>query len=507
MRQSLAGTVPLFVAEAQSALREAGATTEELLSAFLERPSVFEPTVNAFISSYPEQALGRARAIDSDPARHRDMPLRGIPVSIKDHIHVNGMATSYGLGDLRENLATADATVVDRLRTAGAIILGKNNMDPLARGAMGENPWFGAVKNPWNDRYSPGGSSSGSAAAVATRQVLGAMGSDGGGSLRIPAAMCGVSALKPSPGLVSKYNPPGSLWATNVFLGPIAPSVACLGQLLNVIAGPDPLDPTSTAAAHVQYMDALQTPLRGARIGIPEDYFFDRLSPDVDRAVRTAATRFDEIGTELHPVKIRHFDQVEDAWRIISLVERVAGGNIPTPKGLLQTLPEKYRVVYELGELIPAVAYVNARKIRRLLIDELDKVFEDCDVLLTPTCAVAEVPASSSTVNIKPSRSATIQDAFEQRVKVRVGSRDEDAFTAVSRLTRPFNLTGHPALTVPCGFSTAGIPIGLQLVGPYYSEASLLQLGHAYQEVTAWHRVLPQVPTREAEPQRKAGQQ
>ena len=450
----------MSIGEAAAALRARQVSAVELTEAAIGRIDRLNERLKAFITVTAEYARHRARQADEELAAGRDRgPLHGIPMAVKDLFDMQGVRTTGGSRVFRGSVADRNSAVVERLETAGAVLLGKLNMHELAYGITSANPHFGAVSNPWNAAHSPGGSSGGSGAAVAANIVYAAMGSDTGGSIRIPAAFCGTVGLKPTYGRVSRY---GSLplGYTLDHMGPLTRSVRDAALVLNAIAGFDERDPASSRRPVVDYVPDEGCSLRGVRIGFPENFYFDCLDLDVESAVRGAIARAESLGAEIKQVKVPDIAALNAVARVILLCEASAVYD-PYLSDRSQFGPDVLALL-DQGRLVPAVDYINAQRLRRQLVAQFAKLWQSVDCLLCPTT---------------PNTAPRIGDT-----KVRLGGRDEDVRLATTRLVRGINLLGFPALSIPCGLSTTGLPIGLQIVGPAFEEALVLRVGASLED-------------------------
>jgi len=467
----------LTIAHAARLLRAGELSSAELVDACLARIAQVEPQLKACVTVMAESAREEAEAADETLRGKRARgPLHGIPLGIKDLIATKGVRTTAGSRVLEDWIPDEDATVVTRLRAAGAIALCKTNTHEFAFGT--HTP---PTRNPWDMTRIPGGSSGGSAAAVATGEVLGALGTDTGGSIRIPAGWCGVTGLKPTFGLVSRAGIVPLSWSYD-HAGPIARTVEDCALLLDVLAGYDPRDPNSVDVPLLDFSAALadqRTPeeaVRGTRIGLPDRFFFDLLDDEVERAVRMAATTFQRLGAIVEEVALP--DDMEALFEAVYRpVMRPEAYTYHTDQGWLTTRADRYspavRANIELGAEYSAADYIRAQQRRRAFTQAMRAVLGRVDLLLTPTLPI---PAPAA----EDYDAAFIIDGRE----IPGGSL---------RLTFPFDLTGQPALSLPCGFTVSGLPIGVQLVSGHFNETTLLRLGHAYQRVTEWHKRVPPV--------------
>jgi aspartyl-tRNA(Asn)/glutamyl-tRNA(Gln) amidotransferase subunit A len=449
----------LSLAEAGRLLRARRLSAEELTRAYLARIDRQQPRLNAFVTVTADTALRAARTADRELRAGRDRgPLHGIPIGHKDMFLTRGVRTTAGSRLLADFVPRRDAAVVRRLRAAGAVLLGKLQTHEFAYGATCDSPAFGPVRNPWDLERSPGGSSGGTAAAVAARLVAAGTGSDTGGSIRIPAGWCGVVGLKPTYGRVSCAGllP---LSATLDHAGPIGRRVGDVARLYAAMMDGEGRPP---APGHPP------RPIRGLVLGVPREHFYERLDPGVDAALRAALRTLERLGARLEPVSLPRIGYAHAAALAIMLTEGTA-----VHAGRLATKAADYvRMLVELGLFVPGPAYVRALEVRALLRHELDACLAGrVRALVVPTLPVAAIRHG------------------ERRVTI--GGATESVAVAVWRLTHPFNVTGHPALQVPAGFTPAGLPVGMQIVGARFDEATVFRVGAAYEAATDWHRRSP----------------
>ncbi len=448
------------IGEAAAGLRARRFSAVDLATAAISRIDRLNPTMRAFITVTAEQALEQARQADRELAMGQDRgPFHGVPVALKDLFYTKGVPTTAGSKVYQNFLPEYNATVVEKLLAAGAVLLGKLNMHEFAYGITSANPHFGAVHNPWSPRHSPGGSSGGSAAAVATHMVFMAMGTDTGGSIRIPASFCGTVGLKPTYGRVSRFGVL-PLGFSQDHMGPLTRSVRDAALALNAIAGHDPRDPTSSRRPVVDYVPGEDCSIRGVRIGFPDSFFFERLHEDVESAVRGAIARAQSLGAVIKPVRLPDMDALNAVARIVLLSEASSVAE-PFMEDRGQFGPDVLALL-DQGRLVPATDYINAQRLRRKMRREFEQVWQEVDCLITPAT---------------PTPAPRIGDAT-----IRLGGRDEDVRLASTRLVRCFNALGFPALSLPCGLSASGLPVGMQIVGPAFEEALLLRIGAALED-------------------------
>jgi len=448
------------IREAADALRARRVSAVELAAAANARIGRLNSKLNAFITVTAEQAREEARQADAELAAGRDRgPLHGIPVAVKDLFATRGVRTTCGSKVYEDFVPAIDAAVVERLRAAGAVMLGKLNMHEMAYGITSANPHFGPVRNPWNLEHSPGGSSGGSGAAVAAQMVYAAMGSDTGGSIRIPAAFCGTVGLKPTYGRVSRYGALPLAYSLD-HMGPLARSVRDAAMVLNAIAGHDRRDPTSSRHPVVDYIPDDGCSIRRLRIGFPGNFYFDHLDPGVESSVRGVFARAQSLGAVVKPVRVPDVAALNAVGRVILLAEAAAVAE-PFLERREKFGPDVLSLL-DQGRLVPATDYINAQRLRRKLSREFDQLWSEVDCLIAPTT---------------PNTAPRIGDAA-----VRLGGRDEDVRLATTRLVRGINVLGLPALSIPCGLASNGLPIGIQIIGPAWDEALILRIGAALED-------------------------
>ena len=432
----------------------------------LERVARLDGKIRSFITVDAEGALATARELEAELSAGLSRgPFHGIPLAYKDLCHVRGLPTSCGTVTREYFTSEHECTAVCRLREGGAVTLGKLNMTELALGPFGDNAHHGDVQNPWRPGHVAGGSSSGSAAAVAAGFVLGTLGSDTGGSIRLPAACCGVVGLKPTYGRVSRAGVMPLSWSLD-HIGPLARTVADAALVLGMIAGHDPHDATSSRRGVPYYERLLDTPVDGLRVGLPENYFFDGLDGAMDAAVRAAARVLEGLGAEVVTTRVPDPRPVVDVSNVIARAESCAI-HARIVRERPHELQPAVRARLEVGFHISAHDYLQALRLRaRYARDFVAQVFAGLDALLAPVIPEPAPPLE------------TVKAGTVEEIVSRMGR--------FSRLTRPFNGLGLPALSVPCGFSGDGRPLAVQIVGRPFDEATVLRLGHAYERATDW---------------------
>jgi aspartyl-tRNA(Asn)/glutamyl-tRNA(Gln) amidotransferase subunit A len=442
----------------------------EATETVLDRVEKFDRQLNSFITMLRDQAMAQARAAEREiQDGHYRGPLHGVPVAVKDLYYTKGIRTTAGSKILSDFIPTYDATVVAKLQDAGAILIGKLNMHEFARGATNSSSLIGGCYNPWDTLRVTGGSSGGSGAALAAGLCYGALGSDTGGSIRIPAAFCGVVGLKPTYGRVSRHGVFPLSWSLD-HVGPMTRTVADAALMLQVIAGHDRHDPTTRTAVVPDYTASLTGDIEGVRLGIPQEFYFEQLDAEVADSMRAAVQTLERAGARVEEVSLPLSKYAAAAGRIISLTE-----SAEIHEKFLKTRFADYspdvRAGFVVGQLILGKHYMKAQRLRSLIRQEMAAVLRRVDALVTPTVPIAAPRTGQATVEI--------------------GAERVETMWALSRLTRPANLTGFPAISVPCGFTQGGLPIGLQLIGRPFAEATILQIAHTYEQETTWHQRRP----------------
>ena len=448
-------------------LRRRKISPVELLNATLERIERLNPELNAFITIAAERALEDARRAQREIARGKNRgPLHGIPLPIKDNIETQGIRTTAGSKILSHFIPDRDADVVSALRQAGAVIIGKTNLHEFAYGITNENPHYGAARNPWDNTRVSGGSSGGSAVAVASGLGFGSVGTDTGGSIRIPAALCGIVGLKPTFGRVSTRGVvPLSVSLDHV--GPLARTVDDVSLLLAAISSKE--HPFRAAAA--------SKPLRKSRrarftLGWPRNFFFDRVDDEVLAAIEAAVKLLEKRGAIVRQISLSHIADSADAGTKIALAEAL---NFHQSSGFYPARASEYgpdvRARLEQGAKISAADYLHALGERPRIAAEFDAALAEVDAIVAPS---APIPA--------PRIGETV---------VRIRGEEETVRSALVRVSRPANFTGHPAISIPCGITSEGMPIGLQLIGSHWNEARLLEIAALHESETDWHKRRP----------------
>jgi aspartyl-tRNA(Asn)/glutamyl-tRNA(Gln) amidotransferase subunit A len=444
----------------------------EVAGAFLERIGELNCQLNAYIYVNPDEVRKEARQADQEIVRGRYRgPLHGIPIAVKDNILTARIPTTAGSKILKVFVPTKNAFVVERLRRAGAIILGKTNLSEFAYGATTNNAHFGPTLNPWDTQRSPGGSSGGSAAAVAASMAAASLGTDTGGSIRIPSALCGVVGFKPTFGRVSCQGIV-PLAASFDHVGPLARTVLDIAIVLHNIAGYDSRDGGSARRSVPNYPALLKKRLARFRLGVPKQFYFDALDEEVRTALDTAIQCLRKLGASLQEVSLPHVAESSEPSAQAAFAEATSYHQLA---GYFPARANEYgqdvRERLEIGAKVLATDYLKAFAIIKLVRKDFEDAFASVDAILAPT---VPIPAPST-------RAKTVE----------INSHVEPVRLALIRLNRVQNITGLPAISVPCGFTRTGLPIGMQIIGRAFDEPTVLRLAHAYEEATQWHLLRP----------------
>ena len=472
-------TASWTVSSVRAALEAKKISARELASQFFARIEKCNPELNAFLTVAPGRAYAQADRIDSAVSRGEKLaPLAGVPIAVKDVISTTGVRTTCGSKMLENYVPAYDATAVERLENAGAVILGKTNCDEFAMGGSNENSAYGPVRNPAALDRVPGGSSGGSAAAVAADLAVAALGTDTGGSIRQPGAFCGIPALMPTYGRVSRYGLVAFASSLDK-IGPFTTNIADAAAILRVIAGHDENDSTSAAVPVADYTAEIEMPVEGLRVGIPEEYFGAGLDPEVGKKVEAGIALLEKLGCKRVPVRMPHTDFAIATYYIIATAE--ASSNLARYDGVRyglrepgSTLIEMYRKTREkgfgpevkrrimLGTYVLSAGYydayyLRAQKVRSLIARDFSDAFRKVDVILAPTAPTAAFKLGEKTA-----------DPLQMYLA--------DIYTVTG------SLAGVPGISVPCGKTSAGLPVGMQILGPHFSEARVLQVARAFEK-------------------------
>ena len=452
----------MTILEAAAALRARKFSSVELTEDCLRRIEKHNADLCAFITITADLARRRARQADDELAHDAaGGPLHGVPIALKDVFLTKGIRTTCGSKLFENYIPDHDAAVAERLENAGAVLLGKTNMHELAYGITSSNPHFGFVRNPWGRDRIPGGSSGGSGVAVATEMVFAAMGSDTGGSIRIPASFCGTVGLKPTSGRVSRYGVLPLDFSLD-HMGPLTRSVRDAGVILNAIAGHDARDDTSSRRPVKDYVPPPDISLRGVRIGLPENFYFAHVDPAVETGVKAMARAAESLGAEIATVRVPDIAGLNAVGRIILLAE--ASALMEPHLASREKFGADVLALLDQGRMLPATDYINAQRLRRLIIRDFTALFRRIDCLFTPTTPTGAPRIGQPTV--------------------RAGDRDEDTRIATTRLVRGVNVLGVPALSIPCGFDAEEMPLGLQIIGRAFEEDVILKVGAALEDTS-----------------------
>jgi aspartyl-tRNA(Asn)/glutamyl-tRNA(Gln) amidotransferase subunit A len=460
----------LTISAAGALLRRKKISPVELAKLALARIAELNPRLNAFITITAERALREARAAEREIARGKYRgPLHGIPITLKDNIFTDGVRTTAGSRILEDFIPQVDAEVAAKLKRAGAVLLGKTNLHEFAYGVTTENPHYGPARNPWNLDRIPGGSSGGSAAAVAAGLGFASVGTDTGGSIRIPCALCGVVGLKPNFGRVSC----GGIVPLAVTLdhaGPIARSVEDAAIMLDAICSGSESRSEFYRAVHAERKASRKK--QHLRIGWPREYFFERVDNEVQHAVRAAAKCLERLCARIEEVSLPHLEEAAEPSTQIALAEALA---YHESQGYFPARAKEYgedvRKRLEMGSAVRAVDYLKAQQAREHLRADFREAFEYVDAILAPT-----VPMPAPLIGEN---------------SVMIGGESQSVRGALVRMNRPANFTGFPVISVPCGFTRTGLPIGLAIHGPEWGEANLLRIAFHYEQATEWHKRHP----------------
>ncbi len=476
------------VAELAAGLKNKEFSSVELAKLYLDRVEASQPVLNAFVSVTRDAALAAAAEADRQLAAGKGGPLTGVPIAHKDIFCTDGVRTTCGSRMLDNFVAPYDATVVTKLKAAGAVMIGKTNMDEFAMGSSNETSYYGPVRNPWDTAMVPGGSSGGSAAAVGARLVPVATATDTGGSIRQPAALCGVTGIKPTYGRVSRYGMIAFASSLDQ-AGVIAASAEDAALVLGAMSGFDPNDSTSVDRPVPDYAASLNQPMKGLRIGLLKEFFEKGLDADVEKRIREALSVYQKLGAELKDVSLPSLPLSVPTYYVVAPAECSSnlarfdgvrfGHRCENPKDLTDLYRRsrgegfgaevKRRIMtgtYVLSAGYYDAYYIQAQKARQLINRDFERAFGEVDVLMGPT---------------------TPTPAFG------LGAKTSDPITMYLNdiYTIGANLAGLPALSIPCGF-VGGLPVGLQIVGPHFGEEKILSAAHAFQKETDWHRRLPE---------------
>ncbi len=462
----------LSIADAAELVAGRQLSPVEIVDAHLRRIDATDGALNSFITLLRDESMAAAREAEGAIGSGGYIgPLHGLPIGLKDLYYTKGIRTTMGSKIMGEFVPDADAAVTERFHAAGAIVIGKLQMHEFALGATSENPHYGPAHNPWDTGRMTGGSSGGSGSAVASGQCMGALGSDTGGSVRIPASLCGIVGLKPTFGRVSRYGVYPLSWSFDT-VGPMTRTVRDAALVLNAIAGHDSRDLSSSRRPTEDFAERLEDGISGVRIGIPREYFFEKTEPQVTDSVREAATVLEGLGASVDEVSI---PVLEHSQTISTPISQAEASQIHTEhlRDRAHDIGADVRGRLYQGALIPATDYIKAQRARTVYNARMAEAFQRFDALVAPTCPVGAPQLGERTVQ--------------------VGDVAEPTLALLSRLTRPFNVSGVPTVSLPCGFTSYGVPIGLQIAGRPFEDAAVLRIAHAYEQATEWHKRRPPI--------------
>ncbi|MHA1559613.1 MAG: amidase [Alphaproteobacteria bacterium] len=458
----------LSLTEVAEQIRKKEISPVELAEAALARIEATEGVLNAYVRINADYALAAAREAEAEitAGRYRG-ELHGVPIAMKDLYDMAGLPTTCSSKVRHDHLADQDSACAARLKAAGATIVGKTQTHEFAFGIV--TPTTG---NPWNPEHMPGGSSGGSGATVASRGCFMAMGSDTGGSIRIPAAVCGIVGLKPTFGRVSRFGVASLSWSLD-HVGPLTRTVRDAAITLKWLAGYDPRDPGCTDEPIDDYLSALDAGVKGLRIGVPRNYYFDCVDGEIDTGVRAAIEKLESLGATAVEVEIPFADQIMGVEFALCMPEASA-----YHRDMLRERADLYgedvRVFLEAGELIPATDYITALRVRQKMKDAWQAMYAEVDVVVAPSVAALATRRDQKTIDWG-------------------GGNEEPVTPAFVRLSAPANVTGLPSVAVPCGFSNSGLPLSFQVIGRPFGEAQILRVAQSYQSATDWHNHAPSV--------------
>jgi aspartyl-tRNA(Asn)/glutamyl-tRNA(Gln) amidotransferase subunit A len=483
----------LTLHDAGEKLRAGEFTSVELTEAIFQRIAAIDERIHAYLTLDRAGALAQARAADARiRANDAVSPLLGIPVALKDNFLTQGLLTTAASKMLGEFVSPYDATTVRKLRAAGGVFVGKTNLDEFAMGSSAENSAFFPTRNPWNLDRIPGGSSGGSAAAVAADECIAALGTDTGGSIRQPAACCGVVGLKPTYGRVSRYGIIAFASSMDQ-VGPITKDVRDSALVLEAIAGHDPADSTSDNRPVPRYSEGLTGDIKGLRLGIPKEFFVAGMQAEVEHSVRRAISELEKSGAVIEEISLPHTEYAVAVYYVVATAE--ASSNLARYDGMrygyhagAKDLTETYRITrdegfgaevkrrimlgtYALSAGYYDAYYLKAQRVRKLIKGDFDEAFKRCDAIVTPTAPTTAFKLGEKT-----------QDPLQMYLS--------DIYTI------SINLAGVPAISLPCGFDQDAMPVGMQVIGKHFDEATILRVAHAYEQATEWHKKRPGIEDR-----------
>jgi len=461
----------LTIAEAGELIRKKSLSPVEIAAACLERVERYDKRLSAYITVLGDSAMAEARQAEQAIARGEYLgPLHGIPLALKDTFAMRGVRVTAGSKLLENNVLDYDSAVIERLRKAGVVFLGTLNMHEFAYGATNSNPFYGFARNPWDQERIPGGSSGGSAVAVAASMCLGSIGTDAGGSVRLPSSLCGIVGLKPTFGRISRFGTL-ALSLTMDHNGPMTKTVTDAAIILDAVAGPDPRDPGCASRPVARYREELAGGVSGLKIGLPKEYFAEAMDDQVRAAVTAAVKKLSSLGAVVEEVSLPHCSRYAPPTFVALAMTEASSVHARD----LRSKPNEYspetRELLHMGMLIPARRYVQAQRVRTLLVRDLDEALKRVDVIVMPTSTIPAPRIGERTVSLN--------------------GKSINVIAALTRLTSLFNMTGLPCVSVPCGFTSEGLPIGMQIAGKAFAESTVLRVGHAYETSTNWRERRP----------------
>ena len=464
----------LTIIQAKEGLKRKKFSALELTKACLKRIKNIDPKINAFVTVIEDKALANAKKADGLPTNGQDLPLLGIPISIKDNFCTQGIRTTASSRVLGDFIPPYDATVVRKLKDAGMVLLGKTNMDAWAHGSSTETSDYGITKNPWNTDFLPGGSSGGAAASVAADETIAGIGSETAGSIRQPAAWCGVVGLKPTYGRVSRYGVVAMASSLDS-PGPITKTVEDSALILQVLAGKDYFDATTSAKEAPNYLKNLNKPINGIKIGVSDDYF-ESVNIEVKEKVMDAIKMLEKLGAKIKNVKLFSPKYAIAVYTILQRSE--VSSNLARYDGIRYGNDRSYfgdeakrRIMlgtYALSAGYYDQYYNKAQKVRTLIVRDFEKAFKDVDVIVAPTSPSTALPVGSSKNN----------PMFGEITDV---------------LVEPSSIAGLPGINIPCGFSKEGLPVGMQIISPQFREELMLNVAYKYEQRAEWYRIKPKL--------------
>lgn len=462
----------MSITEASDLIARGELSPTDLIDAHLNRIAQTDDRLNSFITLLEPQAREAAKIAEIElQAKAPRSPLHGIPIGLKDLYFTKGIRTTMGSSIMDDFVPDYDATVTTRFQEAGAVILGKLQMHEFAYGATSENIHTGPAHNPWDTQRVTGGSSGGSGSSVAAGQVMAALGTDTGGSVRIPSTLCGIVGFKPTFGRISRHGVYPLSWSFDT-VGPMTRTVHDAALVMNAIAGHDLKDPFSSREPVPDFTKTLGQEIDGLRAGIPKEHFFEILDPESENAFRKGVKVLEGIGVSVEEVSIPLLENVLSIGQAISGPE-AAEIHLDNLRHHSDQMDPQVSSRLATGLLQPAIHYVRGQRARRAFSRQLEATFKSFDVILAPG---APIPAPK----------------IGQRVAT-VKGQEQQTLQLLARMTRPFNVSGSPTITVPCGFSSDGLPFGMQIAGPMFDEATVLKVAHAYEQASPWYAQHPPI--------------